>query len=57
VERRRIYDVINVFEALDLVQRKAKCIYLWHGTQRLHSTLVNLKARARLLSSPALADF
>lgn len=35
VERRRIYDVINIFESVDIVQRKCKNTYEWLGTSHL----------------------
>ena len=43
--RRRIYDIINVLEAVEMIVKQSKNWYSWIGRGRLLHTLAKLKVR------------
>ncbi len=43
VERRRIYDIINILEGLDIVVKKEKNLYIWQGFEKFKFNFVKLE--------------
>ena len=46
VERRRIYDVVNILESICLVSKRHKNTYSWMGMEKLETVFGRLQAQA-----------
>ncbi|EAY19612.1 hypothetical protein TVAG_228750 [Trichomonas vaginalis G3] len=41
IKRRRLYDVLNVFESLGVCEKPGVDLFIWHGLRNLKSILIN----------------
>ena len=48
VERRRIYDCVNIMESVLIVRRHKKNVYVWDGFEKLGATLLEMQRRVKL---------
>jgi transcription factor E2F7/8 len=43
VEKRRVYDVVNVLESIEAVHKRGMSLYIWNGLDNLSTSFVNLR--------------
>lgn len=53
-EKRRVYDIMNIFEGFGAVSRKAKNLYTWKGLQQISVALDIIQDRWKLISASHL---
>uniref|UniRef100_A0A914HZX9 E2F/DP family winged-helix DNA-binding domain-containing protein n=1 Tax=Globodera rostochiensis TaxID=31243 RepID=A0A914HZX9_GLORO len=56
VEKRRIYDIVNVMEALEAMSKTNKSFYRWHGLGQLPKLIHSLQSEAQLSNLPQRVD-
>jgi hypothetical protein len=56
-ERRRVYDIVNILEAFDILTKKAKNLYLWKGLEEFRRKLVSLGWGVAWTANPKLFNF
>ena len=43
VERRRIYDILNIFQSLNVIEKEKKDVYVWRGLTHAYNVIAAIK--------------
>jgi len=49
-EKKRVYDIMNIFEGFGAVWRKAKNMYTWKGLKKVNQTIEDIQQKCAILS-------
>lgn len=56
IEKRRVYDILNIFEAFNSVKKKAKNLYIWKGAGSIYRALEIIQQKCALVKTAKNAE-